>query len=362
MEKDNRIYNILVVEDNPGDCMLIEEFLEEQIAAPRLTIVSSFTRAKEHIEAQTEQKHFDVILLDLTLPDVSGEPLIREVLSLQVTIPVIVLTGYADMRFSVRSLSLGVADYILKDDLNASILYKSIIYSIERKTFINELKESERRYRELFQLTPQPMWVLDLNTQDIMDVNEAAIRHYGYTRSEFLNLKARDIRPKAERESRLEPLSQFSASHAKGQRLREMGVFRHQKKNGELISVEVKAGNIRFNEQPARLILANDITENLRYINAIEKQNARLRDIAWIQSHVVRAPLSRIMGLVDLFESIREETRAVPAAELDLDEMAQILSYIMESAHELDGIIRDIMNKTNEINVDLTNTPTPPRR
>lgn len=355
MEKDNRTYNILVVEDNPGDCMLIEEFLEEQIAAPRLTMVSSFAKAQEHIESQTHKRYFDVILLDLTLPDVSGEPLIRKVLSLQVTIPVIVLTGYADMRFSVRSLSLGVADYILKDDLNASILYKSIIYSIERKSFINELKESERRYRELFQLTPQPMWVLDLKTQDILDVNEAAIHHYGYTRSEFLNLKARDIRPKTEQEDRLEPLMQFSAKQAKPRQLREMGVFRHQKKNGELISVEVKAGNIRFNDQPARLILANDITENLRYINAIEKQNARLRDIAWIQSHVVRAPLSRIMGLVDLFESIRLEGEEGAAASPDPDEMAQILSYIMESAHELDSIIRDIMNKSSEIDLDFRN-------
>lgn len=357
MEKDNRTYNILVVEDNPGDCMLIEEFLEEQIAAPWLTIVGSFARAKEEIESQSSKKYFDVILLDLTLPDVSGEPLIREILGLQVTIPVIVLTGYADMRFSVRSLSLGVADYILKDDLNASILYKSIIYSIERKSFINELKESERRYRELFQLTPQPMWVLDLKTQEILDVNEAAVQHYGYTRSEFLNLRARDIRPKTERDSRLESLNQFNNYKNPGQKLREMGLFRHQKKNGDVMSVEVKAGNIRYNEKPARLILANDITENLRYINAIEEQNARLRDIAWIQSHVVRAPLSRIMGLVYLFENIRQEGKEQPEAELDLDEMGQILSYIMESAHELDGIIRDIMNKTSEIDVDFNGKP-----
>jgi PAS domain S-box-containing protein len=353
MEKDNRSYNILVVEDNPGDCMLIEEFLEEQIIAPHLTFASSYARARDEIEAQTPKKSFDVILLDLTLPDVSGEPLIREILGLQVKIPVIVLTGYADMRFSVRSLSLGVADYILKDDLNASILYKSIIYSIERKSFINELKESERRYRELFQLTPLPMWVLDLKTQNILDVNEAATLHYGYTREEFLDLSARDIRPKKERDNRLEPLNQFKNNKNKGKKLREMGVYRHQKKNGKIINVEVKAGNIIFNHKSARLILANDITENLRYINAIEDQNARLRDIAWIQSHVVRAPLSRIMGLVDLFETIREEGKSAPETEMDLDEMAQILSYIMESAHELDEVIRDIMNKTSEIDLDL---------
>lgn len=353
MEKDNRSYNILVVEDNPGDCMLIEEFLEEQIVAPHLTFASSFARARNEIESQTPKKTFDVILLDLTLPDVSGEPLIREVLGLQVKIPVIVLTGYADMRFSVRSLSLGVADYILKDDLNASILYKSIIYSIERKSFINELKESERRYRELFQLTPLPMWVLDLKTQNILDVNEAATLHYGYSREEFLNLSARNIRPRQERDNRLEPLNQFKNSKQKGDQLREMGVYRHQKKNGKIINVEVKAGNILFNHKSARLILANDITENLRYIKAIEDQNARLRDIAWIQSHVVRAPLSRIMGLVDLLETIRVEGKEQPNAELDLDEIAQILSYIMESAHELDAVIRDIMNKTSEIDLEL---------
>lgn len=357
MEKDDTLYNILVVEDNPGDCMLIEEFLEEQIMAPRLTMVSSFAQARQAIAEQSNSNTYDVILLDLTLPDVSGEPLIREILSLQIMVPVIVLTGYADMRFSVRSLSLGVADYILKDDLNASILYKSIIYSIERRAFINELKESERRYRELFQLTPQPMWVVDLKTQEILDVNEAAIQHYGYTRSEFLNLKASDMWPRIERESPPEQLPNFKENKAQEKKLKKMGVFRHQKKSGELINVEVKAGNISFNNQPARLILANDITENLRYISAIEEQNVRLRDIAWVQSHVVRAPLSRIMGLVDLFESIREEGKETPDAEINLSEMSQILGYIMDSAHELDSIIRDIMNKTNEIDVDLSDNP-----
>ena len=108
--------------------------------------------------------------------------------------PIIILTGYADIDFSIKSISQGILDYLLKDDLNATTLYKSIIYAIERKKTISELKESEKRYSDLFHLSPQPMWVLDPETFRFVQVNKATIELYGYSEEEFLNMTLMDIK------------------------------------------------------------------------------------------------------------------------------------------------------------------------
>lgn len=188
----NRQYEILIVEDNPGDLELITEFLEEQSVSLHIFHAKDFKECKNLLTV--EKLAVNVILLDLSLPDKNGASLILEMMDISPDIPIIVLTGYADVRFSVNSLALGISDYLLKDDLSSSSLYKSILYSIERKKKSIELEESEKRYSNLFHLSPQPMWVYDLETLEFLDVNDAAIEHYGYNREEFMAMTIRDIR------------------------------------------------------------------------------------------------------------------------------------------------------------------------
>jgi len=69
--------------------------------------------------------------------------------------------------------------------LNSHVLYKSITYAIERRKVISELEESKRRYSNLFHLSPQPMWLYDTETYEFLQVNVAAIEHYGYSEDEF---------------------------------------------------------------------------------------------------------------------------------------------------------------------------------
>ena len=193
MEKDRNSYRILVIEDNPGDFTLIEDFLEEQIYLPTIIQARNFREGKALLSEANLS--INVILLDLSLPDKSGEELIVEMLPISCGIPIVVLTGYPDVAFSVKSLSLGISDYLLKDDLSAAALYKSILYSIERKKKSVELEESERRYSDLFQLSPQPMWVYDVESLQFVNVNNSAIKHYGYSYEEFLSMTITDIRP-----------------------------------------------------------------------------------------------------------------------------------------------------------------------
>jgi signal transduction histidine kinase len=138
-------HEILVIEDNPGDFILVEDFLLEQIEAPSILHASNYNEAKNILSGK--ENPFDIILLDLSLPDKTGMLLIQDIVEISLNAPVIVLTGYADLTFGVKSLSLGVADYILKDELTALSLYKSIVYSTERKRIISALETSEKRAR-----------------------------------------------------------------------------------------------------------------------------------------------------------------------------------------------------------------------
>jgi PAS domain S-box-containing protein len=88
---------------------------------------------------------------------------------------------------------------------------------------------------------------------------------------------------------------------------------------------------------------SSDVTARINYINAIEGQNKILKEIAWMQSHVVRAPLARILGLVNLLMITKEDFK-----EMSRDEL---LAHIQSSALELDGIIRNIVHKTEGINI-----------
>src|SRR5690554_545446 len=130
MDREDRLLHLLVVEDNRGDLLLIEDFLFEKISNPTIQEAKTFKEAKHFLEKGDK---FDAILLDLSLPDKSGEELLDEIVKISKSIPVIVLTGYADIAFGIKSLSLGIADYLLKDELTATSLHKSILYSIERK-------------------------------------------------------------------------------------------------------------------------------------------------------------------------------------------------------------------------------------
>jgi len=138
-------HSILVIEDNPGDYALVEEFLLEQIETPIISGARNYQEAKETLSSGNNL--FDIILLDLSLPDKTGIPLIQQIVAMSLNTPVIVLTGYSDLSFGVGSLSLGVSDYLLKDELTSLSLYKSIVYNIERKRIISALETSEKRAR-----------------------------------------------------------------------------------------------------------------------------------------------------------------------------------------------------------------------
>ncbi|MDB5202927.1 MAG: hypothetical protein JWQ27_2336 [Ferruginibacter sp.] len=265
MPKDRQLYNILVVEDNPGDFLLIEDFLHEQMQNLAIVQVRDFRSAVDFFKNSKQLP--DVVLLDLTLPDNGGEELIDQMMKVAQPVPIIILTGLADIVFSKKSIALGISDYLVKDELNATMLYKSILYALERTKNLAAMRESEKKYSELFNLSPQAMWVYDLETFMFLQVNKAAIERYGYSEEEFLQMTILDIRTKSE-QSKVENAIRGKSA---GNNVAFSGQFVHKKKSGALVTVEVYSTPILINNRLCRSAIAIDVTEKIEFEHKVTR-------------------------------------------------------------------------------------------
>lgn len=328
-------YKILIIEDNPGDYALVKDYLSEHIKQPALFHTRSMEETRRFLIENPAQP--DVILLDLSLPDIATEDLIDEAKRLNISIPLIILTGYTDLDLAIRSLSVGISDYLLKEILTPLLLYKSLIYAIERHRFLKSLRESQKKYIDIFHLSPEPMWVYERETFRFLDVNEAAVRHYGYSREEFLSMTIHNIQAGEEPTSLSSGKIYSGDNEMKSEHCSRY--FRHIRKNGNPIMVEISQNTIEFNNVNAGIVAVRDVSEKIMYIDAIETQNKKLREIAWTQSHVVRAPIARLMGIVDLLKE----------NQLDSGEEKLLMQNIFDSAMEINTIITDIVRKSNEV-------------
>ncbi|MEY2451856.1 MAG: hypothetical protein QOD92_1430 [Acidimicrobiaceae bacterium] len=124
------------------------------------------------------------------------------------------------------------------------------------------LADSEASFRMLFANNPRPMWVWDIDTLAFLEVNEAAVNHYGYTRDEFLAMRISDIRPEEDM-----PLL-LSAVDGLRPTLNKLGTWNHRLKDGRTIEVDITAHRLEFGGRDAVLVDVQDVTEQ----NALEEQ------------------------------------------------------------------------------------------
>ncbi len=161
------------------------------------------------------------------------------------------------------------------------------------------LRDSEQRYRLLFEGNPQPMWVVDLETLDFLAVNDSAIRHYGYSRKEFLALKTTSIRPEEDAPKLIERLQMIGRHPGE---IGDGGIWRHFKKDGTLIEVQTTWHSLTFLGRPAELVLVNDVTERRRLEEQL-RQAGRMEAIGRLAggvAHDFNNLLSLIIGYSEL--------------------------------------------------------------
>lgn len=354
--------------------------------------------------------------------------------------------------YAPRNIWLEVAAFPSGKGL--SVYFKDITVN-KRATAM--LRSERQKYIDLFNLSPVPQWVYDLDTLCFLDVNEAAVAHYGYSRKEFLSMTIKDIRPQSD----VPALEKTLLDDVKPG-IFNKSIVRHSKKSGELMTVYVEGNSVFFEGKNARLVMVidrtpelkavqameksinryrivskatsdaiwdldiqagemgwnrgikgifghdiesssfewwknhvhaddlgkvlrkfdllfgnrssklkieyrfrcadgsyrfvldrafilfdesgkairiigsmQDITERVKVVKTLEEQNAQLREISWIQSHKVRSPLAKILGLIELMDLNKS----------DLVALNEFLPLVKHSAAELDQVLREILER-----------------
>ncbi len=192
---------LLLVEDNPGDVRLIQEYLKD---VPMMNVELGVVDTLEEAQKVLEEDNIDLVLLDLGLPDSAGLDTVVEVISQNPSVPVVVLTGLADNRRAMEAINGGAQDYLVKDLITTDVLVRSIRYSVHRKQSRVEIEESEEKYRSLWDNSANGLAYHELVTDDdgkpidsiFLDVNTSFEKITGQRREDLIGKRFSEVKDK----------------------------------------------------------------------------------------------------------------------------------------------------------------------
>ncbi|NEP09762.1 MAG: response regulator [Symploca sp. SIO2C1] len=180
----NKPIHVLLVEDSPSDARLQHHrFSRLDQEKWQLVHVESLTQAINRCRKFT----FDVVLLDLNLPDSDGLETVVEFRAVVPNIPVIILTGSDDDELALGAISQGTQDYLCKDKITIPLLVRTIYHAIEREQILKQLRESERRFRGVFNQTFQFMALLTPEGT-VLEMNQTAIEFSKVKHEDYVGL------------------------------------------------------------------------------------------------------------------------------------------------------------------------------
>lgn len=240
--------HILYVEDNPTDVLLLQEVLKD---VPNTEFILTHVERLAEALNYLKQENFDVILLDLGLPDSNGVETFVALHTQKPNIPILVLTGTDDEQLGTKALQEGAQDYLVKNQLQASLLGHSIRYAIERNKINAELDlrakklaESEAQIRKIIEANPDAVIVVNFDGV-VQFANPSAIMMFGAKISENLPTVLAQIKNK-------QPELTFT--------INEQETF-----------AEMRVVEIVWNDEPAYLVSLRDVTESKRTQSQLRK-------------------------------------------------------------------------------------------
>ncbi len=254
----NQIIHILLIEDNPGDIRIIKEFLGE---AKELKFI--LHSAENFLKGLTciAENSFDIILLDLMLPDSSGIETLERILEKDSKCPIIVLTGMDNMNLAIKAVKAGAQDYLVKGQIESNSLIRSIFHAIDRhkmkqtiESLVHKLQKDEIRLRKIIEENADSIVIVDKKGV-VRFVNPIAEKFFGRYKNEFIG---------------------ENFGYPTGPETHEITIIR---KPGKIAIAEINSVEIDWEGEIADLLTIRDVSEHRMYELRIQESEKRYRDL-----------------------------------------------------------------------------------
>jgi PAS domain S-box-containing protein len=331
---------VLLIEDDEDDVLLVREFLAE---SDNFNFELEWEPKPEQARLKMVLGSHDVFLIDYRLGSETGLDLIKFAQQKGVITPSILLTGQGDLKVDLDATRFGAADYLVKTELNGSILERSIRYSLSQAKVIRELDEKEKRYRSLFERSMDPIFLANEHLK-LVDVNESFLNFFQYTKQEALRLKIKDLFVDEQH------YAEFYATLIENQQIRGFDVSLLNKNN---IKKACLVNCVFIPDQLSEFCCYQGIIHDQTMRKKAEKDMliaerlSMTGKIARTIAHEVRNPLT---NLTLAFDQLKEE---MPADNPDVKLYCEIIE---RNANRIEQLISEMLSssKPKELNLELT--------
>ena len=341
---------VLLIEDNPGDARLVLEYLRERFGDDcALQEAGSLQAGLKHLQATS----FDVVLLDLGLPDSRGLDTFFQVTAVAPNTPVVILTGNDDSEAGVEALEAGADDYLAKQNADSAALVRAMRHAVQRRHMAARLRESEARYRAIVETAEEPIVHAESDGTIVLANARAAslLCAPAAERSASPSLVGRSLYEFVEA-GQVQAL-QTLVQTATGQRGSHELQLRRD--DGAAIWVKAAAKRTASADTPrgAVVLLFSDVTERRGVqaeLQALQREfetrvddrtaslqalNADLEAFSFSVAHDLRTPLNGILGFAALMQQDEQHPLATP--------QRRRLQIIEDSARGMDALIAGLL-------------------
>ncbi|MBD2109624.1 response regulator [Nodosilinea sp. FACHB-13] len=358
--------HVLLIEDNPGDRRLMQELLREVTSvAIQLDYADSLDQGMQYLK----QSPFDVVLLDLFLPDSQGFATFTQLHQQERKTPIVVTTGLNDETLALNAVQAGAQDYLVKGQITGELLVRSIRYAIERKRAEQKIREQAA----LLDIATDAILVRDGQNQ-ILFWNRGAERLYGWTAAEALGQKATELLYADDNSVQMQQIQQQLMLDNEWH-----GELNQITKTGQAITVESRWTLVRDDDgQPQFILVVNTDITSKKQLEAQFFRAQRLESIGTLASgiaHDLNNILTPVLATSQLLqmESFHQDERSLELLQLleinarrGGDIIKQVLSFarggegknvILQAGHvirEIQQIIRGTFPKSIELRVDTS--------
>ncbi len=227
--------NALLIEDSPGDARLITEVLRD---APEIVLhtVDKLSLGIEYLKA----RKIDVVLLDLGLPDSQGLGSLHAAHKVVPQTPIVVITGMDDEAIAKEAIRLGAQDYVIKSEMLTSLLARTLRLAVERKRAEKSLRESEAKYRQLYESMMDGFVRVDMQGR-LVEWNSTYQAILGYSEEELRSLTYIQLTPETWHAFERKIIAEQVLSHGYS----EVYEKEYRRKDGTIFPVELRTFLLR---------------------------------------------------------------------------------------------------------------------